>query len=199
MQTYYQKLREKMESVSSSFKWWTWLNSQLQYYGGICSIVIMLLLIGGAAWTVFQQARKYREELVGCLCGNFWVSRLIQICTWDSWKSGQRVSREMMSRGGLKEMMTTESPKRNLYASSSLVQTPCSQVTSLLSSRPSNYQHSPASNWTESLKNSPFHNLISETSTTSNSSRETAPSYHDVTGVRPVRPDEHGRSRSPID
>jgi hypothetical protein len=199
MQTYYQGLREEMEAASSSFKWWTRLTSQLQYYGGICSILIMLFLIGGASMMVFRQARKYREELASCLCGNFWISRLIQVCTLDSWKNGHGVSREMRSLGGRKEIVPLDTPKRNNYADSSLDQTPSSQTTTLLSSMPSPYSPSSSDNWMTSLGGYTYPNLSSESSTNSSTSRENALKHQEVRGVRPVRPDHHGRSRSPVD
>ena len=175
MQSYYEQLRERMESASTSFRWWSWITAQLQYYGGICSIIIMLLLILGAFWTVFQQARKYKEELVGCLCGNFWVSRLIQICTWDSWKAGQRFPGELEDEE-MKEMGPLNSPKRIPYASSSLIHTPSSQASALLSGT----SHSPA-NWTDSLQ--------VFTSSPSNTTTDSAPLFHNVAGVTPVRSD----------
>jgi hypothetical protein len=188
MQSYYQEIREEVESASAAYKWWTYLTSKLQWYGGICSILIMLFLIGGFMLKVFRQAKRYREELFSCFCGNFWISRLIQVCTLDSWKNGQGMSGEMMSLGGRKTPRGT--PKQNYYAESSLDRIPCSQAATLLSSDQTPYSLSSSGNWTTSI---PYPHLISQSSTNSST-----PKRQEVHGVRPVLPEEHDLSRSPV-
>ena len=137
---------------------------------------------------VFRQARRYREELVSCFCGNFWISRLIQVCTLDSWKNGQGMSGEMMSLGGRKTPRGT--PKQNYYAESSIDRIPCSQATTLLSSDQPPFSLSSSGHWTTSI---PYPHLISQSG--SNSS---TPKRQEVHGVRPVLLEEHDLSRSPV-
>ena len=203
MHGYVRELQEDLESAASPFQIWTWIKSQLQYYGSISSIFIMILLIGWASLSVGRQVRKYRHELASCLCGNFLITTVIQICTWDSWHGKSKPDREMISFNGEKSrMLNGETPVR-MSRLNTAAQTPPSHLISVNTPmsvtnaplHPGPWGSSPAFN-----PNGSWNDHLSKPNNAASIVKEKS-MPKDLYGVHPLKTnnqDERGRSRSPL-
>jgi len=93
--TYFDRVKGIADSISDWTAFWAWVDSELIYYGSICSILIMIGVIGFIGYHATRQMNKYRDELLNCCCANWWMARLIQACRIDSWSGDRNPPKEM--------------------------------------------------------------------------------------------------------